>query len=222
MAAATRARRPVKTKPAPEPEVVEEELEEEELEDTADGEDEGDEDLEELEEDEVVEEKPASKKASRKTDAVNFGIQDLVKLVKKETTQDTDPRSLRTLIRKMARDESGRVKREITAGNRTRYDWSGPNDPEVRNILEAFKAGELEEDKKAKLAALKERKAAQNAAKAKAAAEAEVEEVDEDEEEEAPKPRRRVAPKKAAPARRTRKAPVEEVEDDEELDLDDE
>lgn len=223
MAATTRRRSATKPKAAPvqEPEEVEEELEE--LEDESDTEDDAaedeDDELEELEEDEVVDEKPASKKA-KKTDSVTFGIRDLVALIKKETGEDTDPRGLRTLIRKMARDESGRVQREITPGNRTRYDWSGPNDPEVRAIVKAFKAGELEEDKKAKLAALKERKAAQVAAKKKAAEAESVEEADD--EEEAPAPRRRTA-KKTTPARRKAKpAPVEEVEDDEELDLDEE
>lgn len=222
MAAATRRRTATKPKAAPvvEPEELEEEEELEELEDN------GDEDeLEELEEDEAVDEKPASKK-KKATDTVTFGIRDLVALIKKETGQDTDPRALRTLIRKMARDESGRVNREITAGNRTRYDWSGPNDKEVRAIVKAFKDGELEEDKKEKLAALKERKAAQVAAKKKAAEAEELGEDDEEEDEEPAPRRRRPAAKKAAPAktttRRRKAAPVEEVEDDEELDLDEE
>lgn len=210
-AAATRTRR-ASTKAA-KPEPVEEEPEELETED---------EELEEMEEDEVAESAPAKK--SSKVAEVTFGIRDLVAHIKEETGQDTDPRSIRTLIRKMARDGSGRVDREITAGNRTRYDWSGPNDSEVVAIVKAFKGGELEAEKQAKLAALKEQKAKKTAAKKAAAKEAEVEE--DDAEDEAPaKPARRTAAKKAAPARRTtrRKAPEPEVvEDDEELDLDDE
>lgn len=226
--AARTTRTRAKAKPAPAPvEDIEEELEETEEDVDADFEpetDEDDEELEELEEDEAVDEKPAPKK-KKAADTVTFGIRDLVSLIKKETGEDTDPRALRTLIRKMARDESGRVNREITAGNRTRYDWTGPNDPEVRAIVKAFKDGELEADKQEKLAALKERKASQTAAKKKAAASVEVEE--DEEEEEAPAPaRRRVAkkaPAKPAARRRVAKpAPVEEVEDDEELDLDDE
>lgn len=212
-----------KAKPAPAPEVEEDFEEELETEDTDAEVEVEDDDLEDLEEDEVAETKPVSKK-SKATDTVTFGIRDLVALIKKETGEDTDPRALRTLIRKMARDKSGRVDREITAGNRTRYDWSGPNDPEVRNILKAFQAGELEADKQEKLKALKERKAALTAKK-KAAAAAEVEEADEDDEDEEPTPtprrRKKAAPAPAKPARRRAKpAPVEDVEDDEELDLD--
>lgn len=198
---ATRARKTA-AKPKAAPVVEPEELEEE------------DEELEELEEDEPTETKPATKK-STSTD-VTFGVRDLVALIKKKTGEDTDPRAIRTLIRKMARDESGRVNREIKAGNRERYDWSGPNDPEVLAIVEAFKGGELEVEKKAKLDKLKADKAAKAAAKKAAAAE-----VEEDDEDEAPAPKRKAPAKKATPARRKAKpAPVEEVEDDEELELD--
>lgn len=215
MPAAASTRRRTATKPAKpvEPEEIED------LEETEADEDE----LEEMEEDEVAETKPAAKKST--ATEVTFGIRDLVAHIKEETGQDTDPRGLRTLIRKMARDGSGRVDREIKAGNRTRYDWSGPNDPEVVKIVEAFKAGELEAEKQAKLAALKEQKAKKTAAKKAAQAE-ELPEEDDEEVEEKPAPRRRVAAKKTAakPATRTRrKAPEPEVvEDDEELDLDDE
>lgn len=95
---------------------------------------------------------------------VAFGVADLVALIKQKQGADTTTRELRTLLRKMARD--GRLDREIVAGNRARWEWSGPNDPEVKKVLEAFKAGELEEDKQAKLQALKERKAAKKAAEA--------------------------------------------------------
>lgn len=171
-----------------------------------------DDDLETLDEDEVADEKPAGKSTAS---AVTFGVRDVCDLIKTETGEMVDARGLRTLIRKMARDKSGRVDRDIVPGNRTRYDWSGPNDPEVRAIVEAFKGGELEADKQAKLAELKERKAKQTAAK-KAA-----EEAGEDEEE-TPKPRRRTKKATAAPVRkrRAKSAPVEEVEDDDELELD--
>lgn len=111
---------------------------------------------------------------------VAFGVSDLVALIKEKLGKDTTTRELRTLLRKMARD--GRLDREIVAGNRARWEWSGPSDPEVKKVLAAFKAGELEEDKKEKLAALKERKAAAQAAK-KAAAEAESEDDEELEED---------------------------------------
>lgn len=128
--------------------------------------------------------KPAAKPAAKKTEEVEatttevtFGVADLCALVKEETGKDVSTREMRTLLRKMARD--GRIDRKIIAGNRSRYDWAGPEDPEVQAALEAFKSGELEEDKKAKLAALKERKDAERAAK-KAAAEAEADEDDEE------------------------------------------
>jgi len=112
-----------------------------------------------------------------------FGVADLVKLIKEKLGKDTTTRELRTLLRKMARD--GRLDREIVAGNRARWEWSGPNDAEVKAVLKAFKAGELEADKKDKLDALKARKAEKKAAAAAAAAETESddEELEDDEDE---------------------------------------
>lgn len=214
-AAATRTRRTA-AKPkaaAPvEPEVDPTEDFDEEL-----VEEEGTDDLEEMDEDEVAESKPATKKSA--VAEVTFGIRDLVDLIKRETGETTDPRSLRTLIRKMAREDKPRVDREITPGNRTRYDWSGPNDPEVLAIVAAYKGGELEAEKQAKLAKLKADKAAKTAQKKAAAVEAE-----DDGDDEPAKPARRTAAKKTTTRRKTtaKPAPVEEVEDDEELDFDEE
>lgn len=168
-----------KTAPAPEPAEVED-LEVE------------DEDLEELEADEVEE---APKKSSAQE--VTFGVSDLCKWLTQKYGKKVTPRELRTLIRKMARDNSGRVDRVITAGNRTRYDWpDGLKDPEVKAIVKAFRDGELEADKQEKLQALKDRKAAKKDAE--------------------PAPAKKAsAKKKAAPV-------VDEDEDDEDLELDDE
>lgn len=138
-----------------------------------------------------------------------FGVADVVALIKTKLKKDTTTRELRTLLRKMARD--GRLDREIIAGNRTRWEFAGPEDPEVLAILKAFGEGELEADKREKLNALKERKAA---AKAAAAAEAE----DEDEAEEEPAPKKTVR-RKAAPKKTAAKPAVDE--DDEELEEDD-
>lgn len=136
-----------------------------------------DEDIDELEEleDDSVEEKPAKKGAAQ---AVTFGVADLAKHLEEETGKKVTTRELRMLIRKMARD--GRVDREIIPGNRSRYDWSGLNDPEVKRIIKAFKAGELEADKQEKLAELKKRGEAKRAEKAKAKAAAAAAEEDED------------------------------------------
>jgi hypothetical protein len=122
-----------------------------------------DDELEELDEDEAEETAP-----SKKADEVTFGASDLAKYLSKKSGKNVTPRELRTLIRKMARDGSGRVTREIVQGNRSRYNWSGPDDPEVKAIIKAFNSGELEADKQEKLAALKERKAAQKAEAEKA------------------------------------------------------
>lgn len=137
-AASTKA----KSKKAAEP-VVEDELE-----------------LDEVDGDEV--EETTTKKSSQQE--VTFGASDLARHLSEKHGKTVSPRELRTLIRKMARDGQGRVNREITAGNRTRYNWSGVNDPEVQAIIAAYEGGELEADKQAKLQELKERKAAKKAA----------------------------------------------------------
>jgi len=111
-----------------------------------------------------------------------FGVSDIVELIKVRTGKVVKTRDLRILLRKMARD--GRLNREIIAGNRNRWTWSGPEDPEIDAILDAYEAGELEQDKQEKLQALKDRKAKQKAEAAAAAAEeaeGDDEELDEDE-----------------------------------------
>lgn len=175
---ATGTKRPAK-KAAPKPPPVEdtEELEED------------DEDLEELEDDDEAEAAPKKASKAAAQSAVTFGVSDLAKYLVKKTGVKVDARGLRTLIRKMARDESGRVDREIIAGNRARYDWPlGLKDPEVKAIIAAFEGGELEADKQEKLQALKDRKAAQGPSPkkkaAKKAARKPVVEVDEDDDEE--------------------------------------
>lgn len=110
---------------------------------------------------------------------IAFGVSDIAELIKVDSGKEVKTRDLRTLLRKMARD--GRLNREIVAGNRARWEWSGPEDPEVETIIEAYNNGELDADKKEKLDALKARKAEQRAAK-KAAEESETEAADDDEE----------------------------------------
>lgn len=153
--------------------------------------------LEEVDGEEVEETATKSKKGSQ--EEVTFGASDLAKHLSEKHGKAVSARELRTLIRKMARDESGRVNREITPGNRTRYNWSGINDPEVQAIIAAYEGGELEADKQAKLAELKERKAAKKAAGESTGKKAN---------------KGKGKGKKAAPA--------VEAEDDEELELDDE
>jgi hypothetical protein len=122
--------------------------------------------LEELDSDEV-EETPSKSKAAE----VTFGVAQLCEYLTKKTGKAIKPKELRTLIRKMAREENARVNREIVAGNKSRYDWpDGLQDPEVKRIVKAVTGGELEEGKKEALAKLKEQKAAKTAEKQKDAA----------------------------------------------------
>lgn len=126
--------------------------------------------------------KPAVKKVATKPvaeDETIFGVADVAAIIKVETGKEVKTRDLRVLLRKMARD--GRLNREIVAGNRARWEFTGPDDPDVEKIVEAYQAGELDADKKEKLDALKARKADQRAAKK--AEEAEEEDEDDSDEE---------------------------------------
>jgi hypothetical protein len=92
---------------------------------------------------------------------VTFGVRDLSDYLTKKTGKAIKPKDLRTLIRKMAREDKPRVARDVIPGNRSRYDWpNGLKDPEVQRIVKAVVGGELEAGKKEALQALKERKAA--------------------------------------------------------------
>ena len=98
---------------------------------------------------------------SSKSDEVTFGVKDLCDHVEKETGKKYTTREMRTLIRKMAREDKPRVNREVIPGNRSRYDWpKGPKDPEVKAIVAAAKGGEIEAGKKEALDKLKKDKAA--------------------------------------------------------------
>lgn len=134
-------------------------------------EDEDVEELEELDADVEEDEAPKSKKGSSSNgaNAVTFGVADLCKAIKEKTGKEYSTRDMRTLIRKLARDENPKVKREIKAGNRTRYDWpKGLKDPEVKAIIAAVEGGEIESARKATLDNLKKNKAAKKAEKEKA------------------------------------------------------
>lgn len=148
--------------------------------------------LEELSEDD---EAPVAKSAKKKAKVEDdfFGVRNgLIPLLKQKTGKDYTPREVRTLLRKLARGGEG-VERDIVAGNKTRYEWSGPEDPEVKVILKAVKGGQIESAKKAALDKLKADKAAKQAKSAvepvskKAAAAGKkkkvVVEVDEDEDD---------------------------------------
>lgn len=149
--------------------------------------------LEDLDADVETDETEAKSKKG-KSEEVEFGASDLAKYLtsKLPDGKQVTPRDLRALIRKMAREDTPRVDREIKQGNRTRYNWPGGLEhPEVKAIVKAVLGGEMEADKQAKLAELKEKKAKKKAAEGKSgkkgkkgkAKEAEVEEPDDEVEE---------------------------------------
>lgn len=146
------------TKATPVQEVDDDEVELEELTEDADDEDEA-----------PAKGKKAAKAAPKEE---VFGVRALIALVKEKTGTEYKPREVRTLLRKMAR-EDGTIDREIIAGNKARYEWEGPNDPEVKAFIKQVKSGAIEAAKKAALDKLKADKAAQTAAKQAAAAKAE-------------------------------------------------
>lgn len=121
----------------------------------------------ELEETDETSEEVTETSTKAKKDEVIFGVADLAALANERfnPTKPYDTRSIRTLIRKMAREENARVEREIIAGNRSRYSWTGPDDPEVVAILKAIGGGEIEQAKTQALADLKEKTAAKKKSK---------------------------------------------------------
>jgi hypothetical protein len=140
--------------------------------------------LEELSED--LDDTP--KKKAKRADAPEFGIQELCAFLERQTGKAYKPREVRTLIRKMARDGSGRVEREIVPGNRARYSWTGTKDPQVQAILSAVKEGEIESSRKEALDKLKtnnlaKREAKKAATEVKAKKKVKVPELDEDDDE---------------------------------------
>jgi hypothetical protein len=180
-----------------------------------DGEDEfeemeSDEDLEELEE---PEEAPAPAKRTRKTAAPKAtadkkpasdakGSAWLAAHVTEVTGETHDSRSVRMLLRKLAAD--GKLEREVGV-SRDRYEFTGPNDPTVKAVVQLVKSGEAKAMKTAALDKLKTKAAETRAAKAKAKAEAEaeddeMEDAEEEVPEEAPKPTRRRAAASTKPA----------------------
>ena len=122
--------------------------------------------LDELDDDEV-EDKP--KKKGSTSEEVAFGVRDLCDLVKRKTKKEYTTKEMRTLLRKMAREDKPRITREVVAGNKSRYSWEGPDDPEVKRVLKAVTQGEIETARKETLDALKEKKAKKDAVAGKGA-----------------------------------------------------
>lgn len=120
-----------------------------------------------VEEDDDVELEDTEEADTEEAEDAIWGVRDLIALVKTKTGKEYKPREVRTQLRSMAR--KGQINREIIAGNKTRYSWSGPDDPEVKAFLKAVKGGEIEANKKAALDKLKSDKAKKTAAKSTAA-----------------------------------------------------
>lgn len=141
--------------------------------------------LDEIDEVEDEDEAPAKKTKAKAKPAEDdvWGVRALIAHVKETTGKEYNPREVRTLLRKLAR-EGGGVDREIIPGNKSRYEWTGPTDPEVKAIVKAIKGGQIEASKKEALDKLKADKAKKTAAKQKAAAKAAAaaEEDDDDDE----------------------------------------
>jgi antitoxin component of RelBE/YafQ-DinJ toxin-antitoxin module len=173
-------------------EEVEDELEE--LEDeTEDDEETEDDDLEELEEveEEEPEEQPKSRKAKaakkaaapKKSTSDGHNSQWLAEHVSQATGKDVDSRQLRMILRKLAKE--GALAREV-GEDRTRYSFTGPNDPTVKAVIKAVKEGATE--RKSNVDNLKKAREAKAAKKASAPAKA----------------AKKTATKKAAPAKATK------------------
>ena len=135
--------------------------------------------LEELDDD-VTEDAPKKKGGGEE---VTFGASDLAALASEKTGKTYTARQVRQLLRKMAREDTPRINREIIAGNKSRYNWSGPNDPEVKAVLKAIVGGEIEQEKKAALEKLKANKAKKDAAKGKDKKKSKKEVVEDDDED---------------------------------------
>ena len=123
--------------------------------------------LEDLDETEAEDEAEAkSKKTSKKAaDAPKYGVPWLCQLLSEKFGKTVTPRELRAQLRRMARDNSGRIEREISPDNRNRYSWTGPKDPEVLAVIAAYEGGEPDEAKAKALADLKKRGEAKKAKK---------------------------------------------------------
>jgi hypothetical protein len=156
--------------------VVEEDVEDEDVDDVEEVDDddllldEDDDEDEDIVETVKTKKAPAKKKARRQSQEVTFGVRDLCDWLTEHNDQGKvyQPKDLRNLIRKMAREDTPRVDREVIAGNKTRYDWpQGVKDPEVKRIIKAVQKGEIEQARKEQLDSLKERKAAKDAAAGK-------------------------------------------------------
>ena len=138
--------------------------------------------IEELEEEvEEVEEAPKkkapAKKAAKAEEPAALGTSWLVEHVNETLGTEYKAYDLRIVLRKLAK--AGKLERNV-GEERGRYTFTGASDPVVKALIKALKDGELEKDRKEKLAELKAKKASSKAAKTEEVEDADVEEDDEE------------------------------------------
>lgn len=138
--------------------------------------DDEDDDLEELEEteDDEAEEAPKTKAKAKgttkakttkaKAEVPAFGSAELAAHITSTTGQAYDARSVRMLLRKLAKTEGSPLQRAI-GEDRGRYSFSGPTDPAVKAIVQMVKSGEAQAIKREGLDKVKKDAEAKKAAK---------------------------------------------------------
>lgn len=157
---------------------------------------------------------PTPKKAGSKRVKIEYGTSWAAEQVNAAAGTQHTAYTLRTLIRAMVK--AAKFDREVGT-DRSRYEFTGPDDPRLAEII-AFAKSKKTEAKTTRTDALaKARKVrADNLAKKKAAQESDEPDEDDVDEEPEPAPRKR----RTKPAAK-KKVVVEEPEDDEFEDLDD-
>ena len=172
----SKAAEPVEEIEELEEETFEEDDDLDDLDDTDEDESEDeDDDLEEVEdEDEAPAPKKGKGKATKSTtkkaparEKIEFGSSWLAEHASEKTGVKVDARSLRILLRKLAKDGTIGEGRD----DKSRYSWTGPKDAEVVAVVKAIKGGALEKTKSDGLAAARAAKLAKKEAAEKAAAE---------------------------------------------------
>lgn len=122
----------------------------------------------------------AAPAAAPKAESIEYGSAWLVEHVNDEAGTSYTASTLRILLRKLTKE--GVLDRD-SEGGRQRYNFpKGANDPQVRAIVKAVKAGGAEKAKTERLEDLKAKRSTKKAAPAKKGKKAPVAEVEEDDE----------------------------------------
>jgi hypothetical protein len=113
--------------------------------------------VEEIEEDfeleaDEVDETPAPKAKKAAAPKIEFGTKELAAHVNAEAGTSYDAYNLRILLRKLTKDG---VLERVESEGRSRYSFTGPEDPQVQAIVEAVKSGAAEKAKAERLEKLK-------------------------------------------------------------------